>query len=34
LSRFFTRRPDLGGLVGDNVFDESAWRLMVAVSRG
>ena len=24
LSRFFTRCPDLGGLVGDNVFDESA----------
>jgi hypothetical protein len=23
-SRFFMRCPDLGGLVGDNVFDESA----------
>lgn len=22
-SRFFTRRPDLGGLIGNNVFDES-----------
>jgi hypothetical protein len=22
VSRFFTRCPDLGGLVGDNVFDE------------
>jgi hypothetical protein len=24
LSRFFARCPDLGGLVGDTVFDESA----------
>jgi hypothetical protein len=24
LRRFFTRCPDLGGLVGDGVFDESA----------
>jgi hypothetical protein len=24
LSRFFTRCPDLGGLVGDSVFDEAA----------
>ena len=28
------RCPDLGGLVGDNVFDESAGRLMMVVSRG
>jgi hypothetical protein len=32
-SRFFTRCPDLGGFVGDNVFDEFARRLMVVVGR-